>query len=104
MLNGSKKVQAALNHCDLSQTIKLIESKSLSINLTKKFLTFSGNQIIQTLSMSRKPFFVQHQIQSTKFWLLQIQNGFHMDLSIQSVDEWFDGFLQVVIYFYLKNK
>ncbi|GET01157.1 serine/threonine-protein kinase SMG1 isoform X2 [Rhizophagus clarus] len=55
-----------------------------------------GKQIIQTLSMSRKPFFVQHQIQSAKFWLLQIQNGFHMDLSIQSVDEWFDGFLQVI--------
>ncbi|GBC43817.2 serine/threonine-protein kinase SMG1 isoform X3 [Rhizophagus irregularis DAOM 181602=DAOM 197198] len=55
-----------------------------------------GKQIIQTLSMSRKPFFVQHQIQSAKFWLLQIHNGFHMDLSIQSVDEWFDGFLQTL--------
>lgn len=51
--------------------------------------------------MSRKPFFVQHQIQSAKFWLLQIHNGFHMDLSIQSVDEWFDGFLQVIYLFLL---
>ncbi|CAG8478500.1 7348_t:CDS:10 [Funneliformis caledonium] len=64
----------------------------------EKFLTFHpGNQIIQTLSMSRKPLFIQHQIQAAKFWLLQIQDGFHINISIQSVDEWFDGFLQVLV-------
>ncbi|CAI2173764.1 5161_t:CDS:10 [Funneliformis geosporum] len=64
----------------------------------RSFLTFHpGNQIIQTLSMTRKPLFIQHQIQAAKFWLLQIQDGFHINISIQSVDEWFDGFLQVLV-------
>ncbi|KAF0561158.1 Serine/threonine-protein kinase SMG1 [Gigaspora margarita] len=55
-----------------------------------------GCQIILTMSSSRKKSFVQYQVQSTKFWLLQIQNGLQKESIDYVIDDWFDGFLQIL--------
>ncbi|CAG8459304.1 17347_t:CDS:10, partial [Acaulospora colombiana] len=53
-----------------------------------------GNQTILTLSIPRKEFFVPNQVLATKFWLLQVQNGFNKECSASVFEEWFDCFLQ----------